>query len=315
MIKKDYYKILGITKTATADEIKKAYRIMAMKYHPDKNPNNKSAEEKFKEISEANEVLGDVERKKQYDQQQQSLMVVKKQKPAQPPPNQDYSNMNMEYIFGKQYGREITKGSDLKVTMKLTFQEILRGVTKKIKIPKSVVCKSCKGEPSISEEKKCKICSGKGTVREEETISINIPAGISHGMNITMAGKGNVGDYGLASGDLIIVVEEVKHPLLNRIGDNLHYDCYLSFIDVLLGANVEIPTLENRVAIKINSGTPIGTVLNMKGYGLPNINDKTRGDIVINVCIWIPKNITIEERKLLNYLRQSPNFKSTNTAL
>ena len=285
---------------------------MAVKYHPDKNPNNKSAEEKFKEISEAYEVLGDVERKKQYDQHQQSLMVVKAQPPKSKP---NYSNMNMEYIFGKEFGTEITKGSDLKVTMKLTFQEILTGTTKKIKIPKLVVCKSCKGEPSISEEKKCKTCLGKRTVREEETISINIPAGISHGMNITMTGRGNVGDYGLASGDLIIVVEEVKHPLLQRIGDNLHYNCYLSFIDVLLGATVEIPTLENRVAIKIIAGTPIGTVLNMKGYGLPNVNDKTRGDIVITVCIWIPKTITTEERKLLNYLRQSPNFKSTNTAL
>ncbi|WP_379092936.1 molecular chaperone DnaJ [Pedobacter sp. UC225_65] len=370
MSKRDFYDILGVAKNASAEEIKKAYRKLAIKYHPDKNPDDKAAEEKFKEAAEAYEVLSNPEKKQRYDQYGHAGVGS-----AAGGGGYGGGGMNMEDIFsqfgdifgggGSPFdsffggggqsrgggGRRVAKGSNLRIKVKLTLEEIAHGAEKKIKVNKQITCKTCDGtgakdKSSVSTCKtcggsgavrrvtntilgqmqttatcptchgsgqqitaKCGACHGDGTVRGEETITINIPAGVSEGMQLSMAGKGNAAPNGGVPGDLIILIEELPHETLKREGNNIVYDLHVSIIDAALGYSAEVPTIDGKAKIKIEPGTQSGKLLRLKGKGIPEINSYHRGDEIIHVNIWTPKVLNAEERDILERLRESPNFK------
>lgn len=373
MSKRDYYDILGVSKGSSADEIKKAYRKLAIKFHPDKNPDDKSAEDKFKEAAEAYEILSNPEKKQRYDQYGHAGVGAASGGGG----GYGGGGMNMDDIFsqfgdifgggggggspfdsffggGQQQsrgGRRVAKGSNLRIKVKLTLEEIANGAEKKIKVNKQVTCKTCDGtgakdRSSVSTcstcggsgavrrvtntilgqmqtsstcptcngsgsqiTSKCNSCHGEGTVRGEETISINIPAGVSDGMQLSMSGKGNAAPNGGIPGDLIILIEEMPHETLKREGNNIVYDLHVSIVDAALGFSAEVPTIDGKAKIKIDPGTQSGKLLRLKGKGIPEINSYQRGDEIIHVNIWTPKALSSEERDLLEKLRDSPNFK------
>jgi molecular chaperone DnaJ len=359
MAKRDYYEVLGVGKNATEDEIKKAYRKMAMKYHPDKNQGDKAAEEKFKEAAEAYDVLGTPAKKQKYDQFGHAGFSA-----GGGGGHGDFSSMDDIFsafgdIFGGggfgggsgRGGRRVNRGSNLRIKVKLDLNEILNGVEKKIKVNKYVSCVPCKGTgaqngsgfsncntcrgtgqvtrvvqtmlgqmqtastcPSCGGEgqiikEKCKSCYGDGIVKGEEVISINIPAGVAEGMQLSMQGKGNAAARGGVPGDLLIVVEEAEHPTLKRDGNNLLYNLFISVPEVILGTSAEINTLDGKAKIKIEPGTQSGKVLRLRGKGLPNINGYEKGDLLVNVNVWTPQTLNKEEKQLLEKLRDSENFK------
>ena len=362
MAKRDYYEVLGIGRDAAEGDVKKAYRQMALKYHPDKNPGDKVSEDKFKEAAEAYEVLGDSEKRRRYDQfGHQGVGGAG---------NGGGYGMNMEDIFsqfGDVFGghnpfesffgggggggrRHVNRGSNLRIKVKLTLSEIANGVEKKIKVNKTVPCNSCSGSgaqngsafskcttcngagqvrrvtntilgqmqttttcPTCQGEgqtitNKCKSCHGHGTMPGEEVISINIPPGVGEGMQVTVSGKGNAAERGGVPGDLLIVIEEVEDAQLKRDGNNLHYDLYISIPDAALGTSLEVPTVDGKAKIKIEPGTQAGKVLRLKGKGLPQLNTHFRGDLLININVWTPQNLTTEEKKILEKLKTAENF-------
>lgn len=367
MSKRDYYDILGVSKNASADEIKKAYRKLAIKFHPDKNPDDKSAEDKFKEGAEAYEVLSNPEKKQRYDQFGHAG--------AQGGYGGGQGGMNMDDIFSQfgdifgggggspfdsffggggqssRGGRRVQRGTNLRIKVKLTLEEIANGIEKKIKVNKQIVCNTCDGSgakdknsfstcktcggsgavrrvtntilgqmqttstcPTCNGEgtsitAKCGTCQGEGVTRGEETISINIPAGVSEGMQLSMSGKGNAAPRGGVPGDLIILIEEIPHESLKREGINIIYDLHVSFVDATLGASVEVPTIDGKARIKLEPGTQGGKILRLKGKGIPEVNSYHKGDQLIQVNIWTPKTINNEERELLEKFRASENFK------
>jgi molecular chaperone DnaJ len=363
--KRDYYEILGVPRTATEEEIKKAYRKLAIQYHPDKNPGNKEAEEKFKEINEAYEVLSDKEKRARYDQFGHVGVGSSAASDGMGRGFYGGANINMEDIFshfedifGGGFGgfggtssrrRRTARGSDIKISVKLTLEEIATGVTKKIKIKKQVQCNACNGTGakngrmntcptckgsgvfvkvqqtilgtmqtrstcptcggtgSIPSEK-CSVCNGIGTTLGEEIVSFNIPAGVENGMEISLRGKGHAAPNGGIPGDLIIQIEEVPHPHFKREGNNLIYHLFLSFPDAALGTQVEVPTLDGKARVKIEPGIQSGKLLRLKGKGLPSINGYGKGDIIIDVNVYTPTQLTPEEKKILESLRNSKNF-------
>jgi molecular chaperone DnaJ len=367
MAKRDFYEVLGVSKSASESEIKKAYRQMALKYHPDKNPDDKEAEEKFKEAAEAYEVLSNPEKKARFDQYGHAGMGGAG--------NGGYGGgMNMDDIFsqfgdifgsggnpfesffggggGRGRSRTVNRGSNLRIKVKLTLEEVLNGVEKKIKVNKAISCNTCGGSgaqagsgafntcgtckgagqvkrvtssflgqmqtittcPTCNGEgqtivNKCKACTGNGTQQSEEVISIQIPAGVAEGMQLNVQGKGNAAERGGIPGDLLVIIEEVEHPNLVRDGDHLIHDLYISFIDATLGTSVEIPTLDGKAKIKIDAGTQGGKVLRLKGKGLPSVNSHYKGDLLVNINVWTPQQLSSEEKKALEKLRESENFK------
>ncbi|MXV52567.1 molecular chaperone DnaJ [Pedobacter sp. HMF7647] len=366
MAKRDYYDVLGVSKSAGADEIKKAYRKLAIKYHPDKNPGDKAAEEQFKEAAEAYEVLSNAEKKQRYDQFGHAAN-------AAGAGGYGGGGMNMDDIFsqfgdifgggGSPFdsffgggqsrggGRRVARGTNLRIKVKLTLEEIAKGAEKKIKVNKQVVCQTCDGTgakdkssfhtcqtcggsgsvrrvtntilgqmqttstcPTCNGEgttvtNKCNTCHGDGIVRGEETITINIPAGVSEGMQLSMSGKGNAAPRGGVPGDLIILIEEIPHETLKREGSNVVYDLHINFADAALGSSVEVPTIDGKAKIKIEPGTQGGKILRLKGKGVPEVNSYHRGDQLVYVNIWTPKALSKDERDLLEKLQESPNFK------
>lgn len=360
MEKRDYYEVLGVTKNATKDEIKKAYRKMAIKHHPDKNPGNKQAEDKFKEAAEAYEVLSSDEKRAKYDRFGHAGMGNS---------GGGYSGggMTMEDIFssfgdifgggfgdfgggGRRGGRRVNKGSNLRVKVKLNLKEIANGAEKKLKVNKYIPCKTCDGTgaadassittcsscrgtghvtrvtntflgqmqtsavcPTCGGEgktitRKCTSCYGEGIIQGEDVIKINIPAGVGKGMQMTVAGKGNSPRRGGVDGDLLVVIEEEDHPELIREGNDLIYNLFISIPDAIMGTAVEIPTVDNNVKIKIEPGTQAGKILRLRGKGLPEVNGYGRGDLLVNVNVWVPKNLTKEELKIIEKLRESDSF-------
>ncbi|MES2515473.1 MAG: molecular chaperone DnaJ [Bacteroidota bacterium] len=363
MSKRDFYEILGVSKSASDDEIKKAYRKLAIKYHPDKNPDDKAAEEKFKEAAEAYEVLSNTEKKQRYDQYGHAGVGGASGGGG----GGHYGGgMNMDDIFSQfgdifggggfggggrssGGGRRVMRGSNLRVKVKMNLGEIAKGVEKKLKVNKFVSCKTCKGSGAKNGQTetcklcngsgvqvrtqqtflgamqtqttcsgcsgegkvvkdKCNTCHGDGVVREEEVISINIPAGVAEGMQLSVGGKGNAAPRGGINGDLLVLIEEEEHPELKRDGSNLFYDSYVNFADAALGTSIEIPTVDNKVKIKIEPGTQSGKVLRLKGKGLPDINSYGHGDLLVNINVWTPQSLTPEEKKALETLRVSKNF-------
>jgi molecular chaperone DnaJ len=348
--KRDFYEILGVSKSASADEIKKAYRKVAIQYHPDKNQGDKAAEEKFKEAAEAYEVLSDTEKRSRYDRYGHAGMG-----------NGGYGHhMNMEDIFSQfgdvfgggspfesffggssRGGKRQRKGSNLRIKLKLTLEEVANGVEKKIKVNRLVraegvtfkTCPSCQGTGQIKRvvntmlgqmvsATTCSACEGSGQILDkrpagvdnsgliskEEVISVKIPAGVGDGMQLSMGGKGNDAPGSGVPGDLLILIEEQEDRYLKRDGNNLVYDLYLNFIDAVLGTSVEVPSVGGKVKVKIEAGTQSGKVLRLRGKGLKDVNGYETGDLLIYINIWTPKKLTAEERAKLESLRQSPNF-------
>jgi molecular chaperone DnaJ len=362
MGKRDYYEVLGVSKEATKDEIKKAYRKQALKYHPDKNPGDKKSEENFKEAAEAYEVLSNDEKKTRYDRYGHAGM-------GNNGGGFSGQGMTMDDIFssfgnifndafdgfdvfggGGRRGRRVNKGSNLRVKVKLTLQEIAAGVEKKIKVNKyntcdtcggtgaasasslstcstchgsghvtrltntmlgqmqaTVVCPSCGGEGKTI-TKKCTTCYGEGVIQKEEIIKINIPAGVGKGMQMTVGGKGNAPRRGGVNGDLLVVIDEEEHPDLIREGNDLIYNLFISIPDAVLGTHVEVPTVDNNVKIKIEPGTQPGKILRLRGKGLPEVNGYGRGDLLVNVNVWIPKKINKDESKIFEKFKDSDSF-------
>ena len=368
MAKRDYYEVLGVDKNATPEELKKAYRKLALQYHPDRNPGDKEAEEKFKEAAEAYDVLSNPDKKARYDQFGMAGMDG-----AYGQGGMDMNDIFSQFgsIFGDLFGggfrtgfsgfggggggaRRVLRGTDLRIKVKLTLEEIDHGCEKKIKVNKYVPCKTCHGSGSkdgktevcphchgtgvVTETKrtilgmmqtqsacpqcggegrivkdKCPDCHGDGIVKSDEIITINIPAGVQDGMQLAMQGKGNAGPRGGIAGDLIVLIEELEHDTFERQDANLYYNAFITSADAALGASVEIPTLNGKVKIKIDAGTPSGRVVRLRGKGLPVMNGYGRGDLLVSLNVWVPKELTREEKKLLEDLQKHPNFQPNPT--
>ncbi len=364
MAKRDYYEILGVTRTATQEEIKKAYRKVAIKFHPDKNPDNPEAEDQFKEAAEAYEILSNPDKRERYNRFGHQGVG------GASGGGYGGGGMTMDDIFS-QFGdifggggnpfesffggggrtQRQRKGSNLRIKLKLTLDEVAHGAEKKIKVKRytscdvcggngakngtavrscpscsgtgqirkvvntmlgqmvsSSTCPTCSGEGKIVDDK-CDKCYGEGRILEEEVINVKIPEGVGDGMQLSMSGKGNVPRRGGIPGDLLIVIEEVEDAQLKREGINIVHDLYLSFVDAALGTSVEVPTIDGNVKIKIDPGTQSGKILRLRGKGVQDINGYSRGDQLININIWTPKNLTDKEKNILNGLKNSPNFK------
>ena len=375
MEKRDYYEVLEVAKTATADEIKKAYRKKAIQYHPDRNPGDKEAEEKFKEAAEAYDVLSNPDKRARYDQFGHAGVSGAAGNGG---PFGGFSGgMSMDDIFsmfGDIFGgrggfggfssgfgggsrqQRRYRGSDLRVKVKLTLKEISTGVEKKFKLKKYVTCThchgtgaegnggtetcpTCKGSGTVIRNQqtilgtmqtrttcptcggegkiiknKCKECGGEGIVYGEEVVTVKIPAGVAEGMQLSMSGKGNAGKHNGIPGDLLIVVEEEPDKELIRDENDLIYNLLLSFPTAALGGTVEIPTIDGRVKVKIEAGTQPGKVLRLRGKGLPSVNGYGTGDLLVNVSIYVPETLNKNEKKTLEELEDSENFKP-NTSI
>lgn len=363
--KRDYYEVLGVSKNATPDELKKAYRKLAIKYHPDRNPNDKEAEEKFKEAAEAYDVLSDETKRQKYDQYGHSMG------PQGFPGGGAYSagGMSMEDIFaqfgdlfgmggfgGGATGRRSSRprqaqrrGSDLRIRVKLTLEEIANGVDKTLKVPTYVKCKhcngtgakdgvafstcpTCHGTGSITQVQQtifggmeshvtcpqcegtgkiitenCTYCRGEGVERKDQQVSFSIPAGVNEGEVYTVKGKGNAPRHGGINGDLLVVIEEVKHPELIRDGKDVIYNLMLDIPTATLGGSVEVPTISGRARLKIAPGTQPGKVLRLRGKGLPDSQSRTTGDELINIMVYIPEKLSDDERSAIEKLQGSAN--------
>ncbi|NUM31695.1 MAG: molecular chaperone DnaJ [Bacteroidetes bacterium] len=351
--KRDYYEILGVGKNATEEELKKAYRKLAIKYHPDKNPGNKEAEEHFKEAAEAYEVLSNSEKRSAYDRFGHDGVRGAGGQGG-------FSSMNMEDIFS-QFGdifgdnnpfesffgsggrtrNRAPQGTNIRIKLKLTLEEICNGVEKKVKYSKKVAaqgvkfntCDTCKGSGMVNKvtntflgpmqtSSTCHTCNGlgrkienrppgadsNGLINEEVTTSIKIPAGVQHGMQLSLNGQGNESPMGGNRGDLIVLIEEILHNDFKREGNNLLYDLFISFPIAALGGEVEIPTIDNKVKVKIEQGTQAGKMLRLRNKGVPDINGYGRGDQLVQINIFTPKKLSIEEKDILKKLEQSENF-------
>lgn len=374
--KRDYYEVLGVSKNATADEIKKAYRKMAIKYHPDKNPGDKEAEEKFKEAAEAYDVLSDADKRAKYDQFGHSMGP---QGFGGGGGGFSAGGMSMEDIFahfgdifggrmgggfggfggaagsGRRPRQHVNKGTDLRITVKVNLKDIMNGVDKKLKIPRLVACPHCKGTgakdgtafhtcqrchgsgyishieqsifgpmqseavcPQCNGEGKviseaCSYCGGAGVEKKEEIVSFHIPAGVTDGMVLTMRGQGNAPRHGGVNGDLLIVIQEEKDPDLIRDGNDLIYNLMLDIPTAALGGSAEIPTVDGRARLKIPAGTQPGKVLRLRGKGLPAMNSNVRGDLLVNVMVYIPEALTETEKAAIESLKNAPNIVPTES--
>lgn len=349
MAKRDYYEILNVSKNSSPEEIKKAYRKLAIKYHPDKNPDNPQAEEKFKEAAEAYEVLSNPEKRQRYDQFGHQGVSGGAGFGGGGMNMEDifsqfgdiFGGSGFESFFGGGSARRGRKGTNLRVKLKLTLKELANGVEKKIKVRRQKVaegvtfrdCSSCQGSGQVKKvvntmlgqmvsASTCPNCSGSGKIVDkkpadadyqglvvsEEIIPINIPGGVAEGMQLSLSGKGNETPGGIP-GDLLIVIEEIEDELLARDGNNVVFDLYVSFIDAALGATVEVPTIDGKVKIKLDPGTQGGKILRLKGKGIKELNGYGKGDQLIHINVWTPKQLSKDEREKLESLKDSENFR------
>ncbi|NLA24633.1 MAG: molecular chaperone DnaJ [Bacteroidales bacterium] len=366
MQKRDYYEILEVSKNASADEIKKAYRKKAIQYHPDKNPDNKEAEEKFKEAAEAYEVLSNEEKRQRYDQFGHDGVRGGGFSGAGMSMDDIFSQFGDIFSdafggfggFGSFFGgggrrggqKRVNKGSNLRVRVKLSLEEIMTGVTKKIKVNKYIACSHCNGtgehngnasatcstcngsgmQTRVTQTilghmqtsspcqtcggegkvitQKCTHCYGEGVVQGEEIIEIKIPPGVGDGIQLSLSGKGNAARRGGINGDLIVLIEEEEHPDFIRDGSDLLYNLFISVPDAILGNNAEIPTLDGKVKIKIDSGTQSGKIVRLRGKGLPELQGYGKGDLLVRINVYIPSGVNRDDKKTLEKLQASDTF-------
>ena len=372
MSKRDYYEVLGVEKGASKDDIKKSYRKLAMQYHPDKNPDDKEAEEKFKEAAEAYEVLSNDEKRAKYDRFGHNGLKGGQDFHSYNDVNDIFSHFSD--IFGSAFGggggssifddffggtrqqqrrgprSTGTPGSDLKVTLKLTLEEIAAGTTKKIKIKKYVTCETCGGSGAKNESafKTCQVCNGTGEIRQvsrslfgqfvnitqcnncggtgriisdpcrtcngdgrvydDKTLRIQVPAGVTDESYMTLRGEGNAGKNGGPAGDIIVIFKELQHDYFTREGDNVVYNLQLSYPEAVLGTEVEVPTLNGRAKLKIESGMQPGKYLKMSQKGIKHLNAHGAGDQLVRINVHIPKKVSTKEREMLNELQKLPNI-------
>ncbi len=354
--KRDYYEVLGVAKGASEDEIKKAYRQMAKKYHPDLNPGDKEAEARFKEVNEAYEVLSDSQKKARYDQYGHAGVDPNFGAGGYQGYGFDGMDIDLGDIFSSFFGgggarrsnpNAPRRGSDVSASVVISFEEAARGCKKQVDVrlvdtcsdcrgsgaakgsaPKPCpacngtgqerrqqrtpfgviqtqsVCSRCRGKGKII-DKPCSTCSGTGQVRRPSSVGINIPAGIADGQVITIRGKGNAGTNGGPAGDLEIQVAVRPHPVFEREGYDVHCELPLTFAQMALGAEVQVPTLDGNVPYTVREGTQPGETFRLKGKGFPYINGRGRGDEVVRVTVEVPKNLTSEKKKLLHAFEES----------
>ncbi|MEJ2048690.1 MAG: molecular chaperone DnaJ [Calditrichota bacterium] len=371
MAKRDYYEILGVSRNATPDQIKTAYRKLAMEYHPDRNQGDKEAEEKFKELAEAYEVLRDPNKRSMYDRFGHEGLKGGSYGGGFHDPFDIFREVFggggfgsiFEDFFGAGTGRsgrrDQRKGSDLQIRLKLTLEEVAAGVTKQLKIKKQVACQTCGGsglkkgsQPATCHQchgsgeirevsqslfgrfvnitscprclgrgtiitDPCETCRGEGIVQGEEVVDIGVPAGVTEGNYMTMRGKGNAGPNGGPAGDLIVVFEEIAHKFFTRNGSDVIFELDLSFPEVALGTEAEIPTLDMEgegkerqnklVKITIPAGTQSGKIFRLRGKGFPEVNAYRRGDLLVEVKVWTPTKLTPREKELLEELMTLEN--------
>ena len=349
-MKKDFYEILGISKSASDAEIKKAYRKKALEFHPDKNPDNPAAEEQFKLAAEAYEVLSDPQKKAKYDQYGHQAFD------GAGGFGGGHGGMNMDDIFsqfgdifgggfggfgGGGGGPRRAKGSNMRIKVKLTLEEIANGVEKKVKVKRKVqapgvsykTCTTCNGQGQVmrvtntilgrmQSASTCPSCGGsgqildkkpnnadaQGMILEDETVSIKIPAGVVDGMQLKVSGKGNDAPGNSIPGDLIVVIEELEHEFLKREGEDLHYDLYISFAEAVLGISKDIEAVNGKVRIKLEEGIQSGKILRLKGKGIPSINGYGSGDLLVHVNVWTPKTLTKEQKQFFENALNDDNF-------
>ena len=369
MAKRDYYEVLEVSRSASVDEIKKAYRKLAIKYHPDRNPGDAEAEAKFKEAAEAYDVLHDPQKRQQYDQ---FGFDAPSGGFGGGSPFGGAGGFSMDDIFsmfGDVFGghgggfggfggggQQAPKyrGSDLRLKVRLSLQEVATGVTKKFKVRKDVTCEHCHGTGAeggsgtetcpnchgsgveirtqqsmfgmIQTQTACHVCGGEGTiiknkcthcqgegvVKGEEVVEINIPAGVAEGMVVNVPGKGNAGRHNGVAGNIQVYIEEEPNDTFVRDGQNVIYNLLLDFPTAVLGGQVEIPTIDgSNVKIKIEPGTQPGKTLRLRGKGLPAVQGYGTGigDLVVHISIYVPKELTKSEKKAIEELRDSENFR------
>lgn len=359
MAKRDYYEVLGVGKDVGKEELKKAYRKLALQYHPDRNPGDKEAEEKFKEAAEAYDVLSNDEKRRKYDQFGHQAFSGGG--------GWSGGGMSMEDIFssfgdlfggfggfnffgGRGEGRNVSKGGNIRIKLKLNLSEVVNGCEKKLKINKFVACSECGGTgakgsdgyatcqdcrgtgrvtkvvnsflgpmqtsaacPTCGGEgriikAKCAACHGEGVVKEDEVVTVKIPAGIADGMQLSVSGRGHAARRGGVNGDLIVLIEEEPNKELIRDGNDLIHNLFISIPEAILGTTAEVPIVDGKAKIKIDPGTQSGKILRLRNKGVPDVNGYNRGDILVQVNVWVPATLTREDKKLVEKLAESKSF-------
>ncbi|SDH75038.1 molecular chaperone DnaJ [Winogradskyella thalassocola] len=354
-MKEDYYEILGISKGASDAEIKKAYRKMALKYHPDKNPDDSSAEEKFKKAAEAYEVLSNADKKARYDQFGHQAFDGNGGFGGGGGMNMDDIFSQFGDIFGGGFGggggfsgfggggrqQRVVKGSNLRIRVTLSLEDVANGVEKKIKVKRKIqapgttykTCSTCNGAGQVTRvtntilgrmqtASACPTCGGAGQTIDkkpddadahglkvsDETVTVKIPAGVVDGMQLKVTGKGNDAPGNGIAGDLLVAIQEEEHPTLKREGDNLHYDMYVSLPDAVLGNSKEIDTVTGKVRIKIEPGVQSGKILRLRGKGIPSINGYGKGDLLVHVNVWTPKTLSKKQKAFFESMKEDEHF-------
>ena len=350
MAKKDYYEVLGLQKGASENDIKRAYKRLASKHHPDKNQGSKEAEEKFKEINEAYEVLGDDQKRAAYDQYGHAAF---EQGGGAGGFGGGFGGADFGDMFGDIFGdifggggrgrQRVVRGEDLRYDLEITLEEAVKGTTKDIQINTLSHCDSCGGSGAekgskvetcphchgsgrirrqqgffVSEsicptchgsgkkiEKPCRSCHGEGRVHKKENLSVKIPAGVDTGNQLRLAGKGAAGENGAPAGDLYVVIHVREHNIFERDGNNLYCEVPISFATAALGGEIEVPTLDGRVKLKIPAETQTGKLFRMRGKGVASTRSGYAGDLICRIAVETPVNLTSEQKELLQKLEKS----------
>ena len=351
MAKKDYYDVLGVERGADEKAIKRAYKKLAMQYHPDRTKGDKAKEEKFKEIQEAYEILGDKEKRAAYDQYGHA--AFEQGSMGGGGFGGGFSGADFGDIFGDMFGdifggggrgrQRVVRGEDLRYDIQITLEEAVKGTTKDIQINTLAHCDSCDGTgaekgskvetcPSchgsgrvrrqqgffVTEaicptchgsgkkiEKPCKSCHGEGRVHKKKNLSVKIPAGVDTGNQLRLSGEGAAGENGAPAGDLYVVIHVKEHPIFERDGNNLYCEVPISFSMAALGGEIEVPTLDGKVKLKIPAETQTGKLFRMRGKGVNSTRSGYAGDLICRVVIETPVNLNKEQKELLEKLEES----------
>lgn len=350
MSKRDYYEVLGVDRSADDKEVKKAYRRLAMKYHPDRNPDDAAAEEKFKEATEAYEILSDDQKRAAYDQYGHAGVDPNNGGGAGFGAGAGGFSDIFGDVFGDIFGggggggrSRSTRGADLRYTLELDLEDAVKGTTVKIRVPTQVTCGVCKGSgaekgtqpetcgtchgagqvrmqqgffsvqqtcPTCRGQGKiiknpCKACHGAGLVDEQKTLSVKVPPGVDTGDRIRLAGEGEAGVQGGPSGDLYVQVSVKDHPIFVRDGRNLYCDVPISFVDAALGGELEVPTLDGRVKLKIPAETQTGKLFRLRGKGVAPVRGGAAGDLMCRVNVETPVNLSKKQKDLLREFQET----------